>query len=71
MPMYSFRCQSCGHEYEELAKRFGEQIPCPQCGSADVERMVEKSAPTLRQRVKDFFKGGGGCGGDGGGFKFG
>lgn len=43
MPMYAFRCPSCGREYEELVPRAGETAPCPQCGETKVE--LKLSAP--------------------------
>lgn len=33
MPMYSYRCEECGHDFEELvsmAKR--DSVRCPECG---------------------------------------
>lgn len=39
MPLYDFRCQSCGMRFEELAS--SEQRPaCPTCGSPDAERLL-------------------------------
>lgn len=40
MPIYSFRCRSCGREFEELVSRMGQNAPCPQCGGTEVERLL-------------------------------
>lgn len=52
MPMYAFRCGKCGHEYEELVRQFGQAVPCPKCGSAEVERMVSAPAARVGQRLQ-------------------
>lgn len=38
MPIYEYRCLSCGHEFEELV-RLGETPPCPACGKEEHERL--------------------------------
>ena len=33
MPLYEFRCPSCGARFEELVSRdAAEQVVCPECG---------------------------------------
>ncbi len=44
MPIYEFHCPSCGTEYETRVERMGESAPCPQCGSAEVTRLMSVSA---------------------------
>ncbi len=39
MPLYDFRCRSCGEQFEEFAPP-GATAPCPACGGADVERVL-------------------------------
>lgn len=59
MPMYEYRCQSCGETYEQL-RRMAEadsDLICPHCGSVQVERQVSACAI-------------GGCGGGSGGAGF-
>jgi len=41
MPIYEFRCENCGHVFEELV-RFGNDqgLKCPECGSTDTRKAV-------------------------------
>ena len=39
MPIYEYKCQHCGHEFEELVK-VGQTPPCPGCNAADPERQL-------------------------------
>ena len=43
MPLFDFRCNSCGNEFEGLVRR--ETLPaCPKCSSHDLERMLSLPA---------------------------
>jgi putative FmdB family regulatory protein len=44
MPVYAFRCQECGLEFEELVLRMGQTAPCPKCGQEKVERVLSVPA---------------------------
>jgi putative FmdB family regulatory protein len=44
MPIYKFRCDKCGHEFEDLVPNRGDKSPCPECGSKKVSRMVSMPA---------------------------
>jgi putative FmdB family regulatory protein len=47
VPLYEFRCGSCGLEFEELTAP--ETVPpCPRCGSAEPRRLLSSFAPTPR-----------------------
>lgn len=42
MPLYEFRCASCGHVFEELC-RFdddGTNQKCPRCGHVGAKRLI-------------------------------
>jgi putative FmdB family regulatory protein len=39
MPLYEFRCRRCEHPFEERVP-YGELPPCPECGSAETERIL-------------------------------
>lgn len=32
MPVLQYRCGECGKNFEELVKRFDDQVLCPVCG---------------------------------------
>jgi len=47
MPIYEYKCQSCGQVSEFLVHSFSgnENLKCPGCGSHNLERLI--SAPSL------------------------
>jgi len=42
MPMFDFRCQDCGHVFEELVSNSAAPPPCPKCESTKTLRMLSK-----------------------------
>ncbi|HBV97005.1 MAG: FmdB family transcriptional regulator [Peptococcaceae bacterium BICA1-7] len=51
MPIFEYKCNSCGHSFEALiigGKR-EEEITCPQCKGGDLKKMI--SAPFLPSSV--------------------
>ncbi|MDR2443416.1 MAG: zinc ribbon domain-containing protein [Deltaproteobacteria bacterium] len=40
MPIYEFKCQKCGREFEELVLNSREQIACPDCGDHKCEKFL-------------------------------
>jgi len=38
MPLYEYRCETCGKRFEELVRNSTEKVSCPHCESDDVER---------------------------------
>lgn len=46
MPMYEFQCERCGTRFEELVRSATriEDVRCPACGTAEVERQVSAAA---------------------------
>lgn len=40
MPIYVYRCRSCGEEFEKLvlSAARADEVACPYCQSAEVER---------------------------------
>lgn len=52
MPLYEFRCQSCGSRFTLLVgiAETGETIACSHCGSADIHKLVSKF---MRLRSED------------------
>jgi putative FmdB family regulatory protein len=46
MPLYEYRCQTCGHEFEKMV-RFSEasQSPgCPKCSSVETAKKISMFA---------------------------
>lgn len=47
MPIYEYRCESCGHTLDALQKiSDGPLTECPECGQSALKRLV--SAPSFR-----------------------
>jgi putative FmdB family regulatory protein len=40
MPIHEYRCSQCGCEFEELVTSSNTDVPCPECASQDVERLL-------------------------------
>ncbi len=62
MPIYQYRCQECGFEFELLARTFDSAtITCTSCHSANVKRCLspplvrigKSSEPTTEFSAKD------------------
>jgi putative FmdB family regulatory protein len=51
MPIYEYRCESCGHEFEQLI-RTGDTPACPSCKGQTLARLlshVSMSSENTRQ----------------------
>ncbi|MBP3694175.1 MAG: zinc ribbon domain-containing protein [Thermoguttaceae bacterium] len=45
MPMYSYQCGSCGHEFEEIQSFDApETMKCPSCGKKKARRVLQACA---------------------------
>ncbi|PKN64939.1 MAG: hypothetical protein CVU57_12485 [Deltaproteobacteria bacterium HGW-Deltaproteobacteria-15] len=40
MPIYEFRCNKCGMEFEQIVLSSKEEVPCPGCGKEDTCRLM-------------------------------
>lgn len=50
MPLFSFHCKPCGHEFESLVR--GDDAPiCPSCGAADLQKLVSRIAPESKTKA--------------------
>jgi putative FmdB family regulatory protein len=45
MPIYEYKCQSCGHEFEELVSVGGPAPACPTCQST-TDRLLSQIGGT-------------------------
>jgi putative FmdB family regulatory protein len=43
MPIYEYRCDGCGHEFEQLV-RTGDTPACPSCQGRTLERLLSMCA---------------------------
>ncbi len=65
MPLYEYRCEDCGNEFElrRAIRAMDEPAPCPHCESTNAKRQVSLfvSFSTSAQGAEN--SGGCGCGG--------
>jgi putative FmdB family regulatory protein len=46
MPIFSYRCQSCAHQFDELV-RGTEKVSCPKCHSAKLTKLFAPFAVAM------------------------
>ncbi len=34
MPILQYRCPACGKKFDELVKKYTDEVKCPDCGAA-------------------------------------
>jgi putative FmdB family regulatory protein len=49
MPIYAYRCQACGHDFEVMQK-MSDPAPetCPSCGKAEVRKQLSAAGFQLK-----------------------
>lgn len=68
MPLFEYRCESCGSQFEELrAHNATDPVKCPHCGSKDVRKLVSCFAHSAGGSLRASAGGGNGCAGCSGG----
>jgi putative FmdB family regulatory protein len=67
MPIYELRCESCGHEFEELVFRRAdvEEVACPQCGTKRVGLLMSAFSSGGGGKSSSGSSAGGSCGSGG------
>jgi putative FmdB family regulatory protein len=50
MPVYDYRCKTCGHEFTETHPIEAPLPDCPECESVEVQRLIT-SAPTIARGI--------------------
>ena len=45
MPIFDYKCKSCGHTFEALVLR-GKEPPCASCGAIELEKLL--SLPAIK-----------------------
>jgi putative FmdB family regulatory protein len=55
MPIYEFRCASCGHRFEKLCSlgESGEDLKCPACGAQGPRRVMSSFSAAGTEGGKD------------------
>ncbi len=49
MPIYEYRCRSCGHELEKLQRMSDPALTdCPACNESELQRLVSAAAFRLK-----------------------
>ena len=48
MPIYEYRCPSCGHDFEKLVKIGAPAPPCPECGAEEVKKKISAAGFILK-----------------------
>ena len=38
MPVFEYRCRTCGHLFEKLMFSSSASVSCPECGGGEVEK---------------------------------
>ena len=68
MPIYEYVCSSCQNQFEKLVRRFGDEVVCPSCSSAAVDKQLSVFAVATAAPASSVGPcGAGACGpGDGG-----
>ncbi|MDZ7315474.1 MAG: zinc ribbon domain-containing protein [candidate division KSB1 bacterium] len=66
MPIYEYRCVSCGHRFDVLQRMSddGSKLTCPRCGAEKPQRMISACASSIGSASFDVPTGGscaGGC----------
>jgi len=61
MPLFEYRCENCGHKFEELVSRPDEKVTCPEC-KKDVSRKLVSSFSAGGGSGSGLSSGNSGCG---------
>jgi putative FmdB family regulatory protein len=62
VPLYEYRCGSCGMAFEKYVRAWSEEVACPACDSAVVEKLVSSFALATASGFTGSAGGSCGCG---------
>jgi putative FmdB family regulatory protein len=51
MPIYDFRCRTCGEEFEALVRAQDAAPHCPSCRGTDLERLLSGFAVSSAEKT--------------------
>ncbi len=61
MPIYEYRCQSCGHQVEVMQKMSDAPLEeCPACHGHEMKKLISAGSHSFKE--KEVGCGGGACG---------
>lgn len=52
MPIYEYRCDGCGSQFEKLVRASSPAVACPGCGGAKLERQYSTFAAQMAAGAK-------------------
>lgn len=52
MPILQYACKNCGNNFEELVKKYDEEVKCPVCGGAAERSYCGKMFSSTGKTVK-------------------
>jgi len=52
MPLFDFRCRSCGHVFEALIRPGHATPACPECQGVDLEKLLATFAVSSAERTQ-------------------
>lgn len=47
MPIYEYKCDACGNQFEKLVRASSPSVACPSCGGAKVEQQYSTFAAQM------------------------
>lgn len=62
MPLYEYVCRSCARRFEKYVRSWNEEVLCPACQGASVEKQLSTFAFTGEGGASTASGGGCGCG---------
>ena len=48
MPIYEYRCTSCGHRFEKMVKISAGAPSCPSCGADEARKLISATSFVLK-----------------------
>jgi putative FmdB family regulatory protein len=62
MPIFKYRCEQCGHQFEKLVRNSESQVKCDKCESENLTKLFTGFAAKVGSGSSSSFSGEGGCG---------
>ena len=63
MPIYEYRCEPCGEDFETLVFSRTEEVTCPKCGGTETRRLMSVFASKVGEKFTPSTGGGSDCAG--------